>query len=64
MGDKEESVRNKYLKEVLERASSDWCDESGVEDKWSAVRFALVNTAKGVLGETGRTQPDWFTNHW
>ena len=31
-----------------------------MEEKWSAVRSALVNTAEEVLGEAGRTQPDWF----
>jgi hypothetical protein len=60
MWDKGESVRDEYLQEVLERASSDWCNESGVEEKWSAVRCALVSTAEGMLGEAGRTEPDWF----
>ena len=45
---------------MLEKASSSWCDESSVEEKWSAVKSALISTAEEVLGEASRAQPNWF----
>ena len=42
------------------RVENDWCDDVGVEDKWSAVKSALVCTAEEVIGRAGRLQPDWF----
>ena len=45
------SVKSQYLQGVLERAEDEWCDEAGVEGKWSAVKSALVSTAEEVLGE-------------
>ena len=45
---------------MLERVEDDWCDDAGVEGKWSAVKSALVRTAEEVLGRAGRLQPDWF----
>ena len=37
-----------------------WCDDAGVEGKWSAVKSALVCTVEEVLGRAGHLQPDWF----
>ena len=31
-----------------------------VEDKWSAIRSALVESAEEGLGHEERYQPDWF----
>ena len=57
-GDEEESVKSKYSQGVLERVENDLCDDTGVEGKWSAVKFALVYTAEDVLGRTEHFQPD------
>ena len=48
-GVEEESVKNQYQQGVLERAENEWCDEAGVEGKWSAVKSALVSTAERCL---------------
>ena len=45
--EEEESVRNEYLVKVLERAREDWCEENGVDEKWSAVLSALVEDVLG-----------------
>ncbi len=59
-GDEEESMKERYLQEVLQRAGDSWCESAGVEDKWSAVKTALTNAAEEVLGKADRLQPDWF----
>ena len=63
IGSQEEGqfVRDEYMEKVLERASTAWCDEGGVDEKWSAVRSALVTSAEDVLGREGRTG---FVRHW
>jgi len=38
----------------------EWCTDSSVEDKWSAMRTALCEAAESILGTTGRRQADWF----
>lgn len=58
--DEEESVKGRYLQGVLQRAGDDWCEDAGVEDKWSAVKTALVSTAEEVFGKAQRLQPDLF----
>ena len=45
---------------MLEGAEDEWRDEAGVEDKWSAVKSALLSTAEEVLGRAGRLQPGWL----
>ena len=62
--DEEESVKGRYLQGVLQRAGDDWCEDAGVEDKWSAVKTALVSTAEEVFGKAQRLQPDLFRSHW
>ncbi len=59
-GDEEESMKDRYLQEVLQRAGDSWCESAGVEHKWSAVKTALTNAAEEVLGKADRLQPDWF----
>ena len=54
------TVREEYVRKVMERANKTWCDEDGVDEKWETVRSALVTTAEEVLGPAGCSQPDWF----
>ena len=54
------SQRQEYVKGVVERAREEWPDEETVEEKWRAMRTALVDTAGETLGKAKRSQPDWF----
>ena len=61
-GRRDSEARDKFVQSVLSRASEEWCDGASVDDKWSAVRSALVDSAEEVLGTVVRSQPDWFTD--
>ena len=37
-----------------------WREGGTVEEKWSALRSALVTAAESVLGTKRRSQIDWF----
>ena len=54
------SQRQEYVEGVVERAREEWPDEGTVEEKWRAMRTALVDTAGETLGKAKRSQPDWF----
>ena len=55
-GESESTVR------VLLRrtAKETWKVNRLIEEKWSALRSALTETAKEVLGTEWRRHPDWF----
>ena len=59
-GEEARSQRQEYGKAVVERAREEWPDEGTVEEKWRAMRTALVDTADEMLGRAKRSQPDWF----
>ena len=44
----------------MERAREEWPDEGTIEEKWRAMRTALVDTAGETLGKAKRSHPDWF----
>ncbi len=39
-----------YIKEVLKRATSAWPEEGTVEERWEAMRSALLDSADELLG--------------
>ena len=51
--------RDAYREHVSSKAVEVWKDEGTVEEKWSAIRSALVEAGKEVLGQE-RQHPDWF----
>ena len=52
--------RSAYRERVGIKAVGEWKDDGTVEDKWSAIWSALVESAEEVLGHEERHQPDWF----
>ena len=52
--------RDAYRECVGTKAAQVWEDEGTVEEKWSAIRSALVEAGKEVVGQEGRQHPDWF----
>ena len=52
--------RDAYRECVGTKAVEVWEDEGTVEEKWSAIRSALVEAGKEVLGQEGQQHPDWF----
>ena len=46
---------------VATKATEACSEENSVEEEWSAIRSAMVETAREVLGyEEKYHQPDWF----
>lgn len=45
--------RNAYRECAAKKAAEVWEDEGTVEEKWSAIRSALVGARKEVLGQEG-----------
>ena len=52
--------RDAYRECASTKAAEVWEDEGAVEEKWSAIRSALVEAAEEVLGHEERQHPDWF----
>ena len=42
------------------KAKELWTVDSPIDDQWSALRSALTEAAKSVLGTEKHKQPDWF----
>ena len=55
-----ETTNGRYLREVREKVEGVWDENSDVEVKWDALKNALCESAKAVLGYENRRQPDWF----
>ena len=55
-----QALRLKFQKQVAERAGAAWPVESGVDEKWTAVSGALVESADELVGKVKGCQPDWF----
>ena len=49
------SKRKDYVEAVVEKAREEWPDDGTVEEKWRAVRRALVDTAVETLGRAMRS---------
>ena len=52
-------TREQYATSVASELRS-WNHDGCVEDKWSAVKSAIVTSAEKHLGRPRRRQPDWF----
>ena len=60
-GDSENTVRVCVVSENSECKSKEtWKANSSIEEKWSALRSALTETAKEVLRTEQCRHPDWF----
>ena len=53
-------MKERYIEQVLERVADLWPEEGNLEEKWMAVRSALINTADQQLGKVCGNNPDWF----
>ena len=59
-GPSEVPQREVFQQQVADRASAAWPVEGSAEDKWDAMRSALLDSAEAVLGTESRYHPDWF----
>ena len=57
---RDETRRHVYRERVGMKAAEAWDNEGTVEEKWSVVRSALVESGEEVLGHAKRQHPDWF----
>ena len=58
--DGENTTRGLFQEQVSTRAKEAWKNGGTVEEKWSALRSALTESAQSVLGIDHRRHPDWF----
>ena len=58
--DRNQALRLEFQKQVVERAGTAWPVEGGVDEKWSAVGVALIESADKLVGKVKGRQPDWF----
>ena len=45
---------------VCSLAKEEWAEEGTAEEKWIAIRLALTEAARSVLGKETRHQPHWY----
>ena len=54
------TTRGCFQDGVCTKVKELWKNEGTVEEKWTAIRSALTETAQSVLGKENRRHPDWF----
>ena len=54
------TTRGMFQEQVCSLAKEKWNVEGTVEEKWTAIKTALTETAQSVLGKEGRYNPDWY----
>ena len=54
------TTKERFVEQVLKRAAESWPEEGSLEEKWTAVRSALTETADQQLGRVSGNNPDWF----
>ena len=59
-GPSETPQQEAFQQQVANRASAAWPVEGSAEDKWEAMRSALLDSAEAVLCTKSRYHPDWF----
>ena len=50
-------TKERFVKQVLERAAESWPEEGSLEEKWTAVQSALTETADQQLGRVSGNNP-------
>ena len=55
-----QTLRLEFQKQVAERAGAAWPLEGGLDEKWTAVSGALIESADELVGKAKGCQPDWF----
>lgn len=56
----EKTSRGVFQEQVCERVKELWGSEGSVQEKWTAVKSALCESAQSVLGTVKKKHPDWF----
>ena len=55
-----QALRLEFQKQVADRAVAVWPAEGGVDEKWTAVSGALIESVDELVDKVKGCQPDWF----
>ena len=57
--DGKDTFRGKFQELASRSVKEQWLEDGSIDEKWRAVRSALTDAAKSVLGVEKRRHPDW-----